>query len=162
MAIGYPLEEGVLGQIRFQCLHMSLLFYVRQFRRLTIRDRADLLGNVYSNRTPGDTASTTNASAHTKLLMPRAELMGQPLTVAGGCRRANTATMDVRKVQCETRVPFASTLRVLSLKIGTILDCRAKAGWANHGAVSASHAALGDPLPLRMLHVATQKSRQLS
>ena len=83
--------------------------------------------------------------------------MGQPLAIARADLVADDAAVHVTEVDVETGVPLPLPLDVVALQIGNFLDRAAKAGRANHRAIRARQAALGDFVPARMFQVRQQQ-----
>src|SRR5690349_9517974 len=68
-------------------------------------NRGDLLGDVDADRAPRDATPTADAARRPELLVPRPELVREPLAVPGATRRAEAATVHVRVVDREAAVP---------------------------------------------------------
>src|SRR5512132_2673406 len=69
--------------------------------------RTHLLGGVDPGRAPGDAPATSHAARHAELVVPCAELVGEPLAVAGAHRRPEAPAVDVGVGRGEARVPPA-------------------------------------------------------
>src|SRR3989440_12003093 len=106
------------------------------------RERGGLLGDVDADRAPGDAPAAAHAARLAELVVPGAELVGQPLPVPAAGGGAYRAAVQVREVQVEAGVPAQPTLRVLTGHVGDVLDGGAEAGRADQRAVAAGQAAL--------------------
>src|SRR5450759_987649 len=124
---------------------------VRIARELAVADRPCLLGDVDADRAPGDAATAADAAGAAELVDPGRELVRHPLAVARARGAADRAPVDVRVVDREARVPALVALDVLAGEVGDVLDRRAEARRADHRAVAARQAALGDLVPARVL-----------
>src|SRR4029453_5827889 len=113
-------------------------------------------GDVDRDGAPGDAAAATDAAGAAELVVPGAELVGQPLAVAGSRRLPDRAAVDVRVVDREARVPDPGTCNG-SIQVVRVLDGGAEARRARHRAVAAREAAVGDLVPARMLEVVAQE-----
>ncbi len=99
-----------------------------------------LFGNVDPNGTPGNAPAAADAAGFAELFVPGAELVQQPLAVARGRGFADDATVDVGKLAGEAGIPTLPASGVIPGQTGGILDVRAEAGGANHGAIAAAQA----------------------
>src|SRR5450755_162881 len=124
---------------------------------LAISNRARLLGEVDPHRAPGDASPAADTPRRTELVPPAGQLVSHPLAVAGSRRVADRAAVNVRVVDREAGIPALVTFDVLALEIGDVLHRRAEARRADHRAVAAGQAALGDLVPTRVLEVAVQQ-----
>src|SRR6516162_3733943 len=115
--------------------------------------RPDLLGNIDSHRTPGDTAPTADATRSAKLVYPRSHFVSQPLAIPGFSRRPHAASVDVRMTECKAGVPSSPSFGMVSGHVGDVIDRGAEAGGADHGTVGASQTTLGDVVPPRVLEI---------
>ena len=106
-----------------------------------VADRGQLLGDVDPDRAPGDAAAAADAAGAAELVVPGAELVGEPLAVARAAGRPDAAAVDVGVVDREARVPAARPLRLVAREVGDVLDARAEAGRADQRAVAAGQAA---------------------
>ena len=120
-------------------------------------NRGDLLRQVDADRAPGDAATAPDAAGSAKLIDPRRQFVREPLTVAGANRRSHGAAVHVAEIEVEARIPAPLAINVVPLQIADVLDAAAKAGRANHRAIGARQAAVGDIRPARMLQVGKQE-----
>ena len=126
-------------------------------------DRGQLLGDVDPDRAPGDAAAAADAARAAELVVPGAELVGQPLPVARAGRSAGCCRRGCRSGRPRSRVPDARCARPASpVRSVDVLDARAEAGRADQGAVAAGEAALGDLVPARMLEVVARAGSRMS
>jgi len=73
-----------------------------------------LLRDVDSHRTPADAASATDATGRAELVVPRSELVRQPLAVTRTSGRPDTAAVDVRMVDGVAGVPEPNVFGLLA------------------------------------------------
>ena len=66
-----------------------------------------------------------------------------------------------RMVEVEARIPDADSLAALAVEIGDIFDRVAETGRADHRAVGARQAAVGDVVPAGMLEVIVKQLGQV-
>src|SRR5215469_14039612 len=118
---------------------------------------ADLFGDVDADRTPGNAASTADASRTAELVDPRGELVGHPLAIAPLGRSSDAASVNIRKVLCETGIPAAPALGVITANFAYILDGCTKACGTNHGAIGTRQTTTGHIVPPRVLEVLVEK-----
>src|SRR3569833_932070 len=123
-------------------------------------DCRHLFGDVDTDRAPGDAAPAAVAAGGAELIDPARELVGHPLAITRTGALPDTAAMDVAVLQSETGIPGPHPLGAGARKIAVVLDRGAEAGRADHGAVAAAQAALGDLVPARMLQIALQQLLQ--
>src|SRR6478735_3489539 len=116
-------------------------------------DRGRLLRDVDPDRAPRDASAAADAAARAELVVPRGELVGHPLAVAGAPALTDAAAVHVRVVERQAAVPDPLALNSLSGQVGGILHADAEAGGANERAVAAGEATIGDLVPARMLEV---------
>src|SRR5699024_6508858 len=96
-----------------------------------------LLGDVDAGRAPGDASPAADAAGGAELLVPGAQLVGDPLAVAGLATGPHAAAVQVGEVEVEARVPAAPPLGVVAGEVADVLGGGAEAGRADHGAVAA-------------------------
>ena len=65
----------------------------------------DFLGQIDSDRAPGDASTATDASAGIELIVPGGEFVSKPLAVTGLDRVSDRGARGVGKVGVEARVP---------------------------------------------------------
>ena len=125
-------------------------------------DRGQLLGHVDPDRAPGDAAPAADAAGGAELVVPGAELVRQPLAVARAAAGPDRAAVDVASSRPSSTSPRrGGARRVWPVEVGDVLDARAEAGRADHRAVAAGEAALGDLVPARVLEVAREQVAQV-
>src|SRR5262245_2103932 len=103
-------------------------------------DRGQLLGDVDPDRAPRDAAAAADAARAAELVVPRAELVREPLSVPRPVRGPDATPVDVRVLDREARVPRAHALRVVAREVGDVLDARAETGRADQRAIPAGEA----------------------
>jgi NADPH-dependent glutamate synthase beta subunit-like oxidoreductase len=92
-----------------------------------------------------------------ELVVPAAELVGDPLPVPAGARYPHAAAVQVGEIQLETRGPALRPLRVRPAEVGHVLGGGAEAGRADHRAIAASQAPFGHVGPERRFPAAGQQ-----
>src|ERR1700727_1478022 len=112
-------------------------------------ERVHFLGDVDPGGAPGDTASASHTSAGPELVMPAAQLVGDPMPVARFAGLAHGAAVDEGEVEFEAGCPVRPPFGVLTGEVGDVFGGGAEAGGAHHGAVPASQASAGDVVPVR-------------
>ena len=117
-------------------------------------DGRGLVRDVDTHRAPGDAAAAADAARGAELVDPARELVRHPLPIARTRRLADAAAVDKGEIHGEAGIPFAHPLGGRAAQIAVILDRRAEAGRAHHGAVAAGETALGDVVPSRMIEIA--------
>jgi hypothetical protein len=108
---------------------------------------ANFLGDINCYRAPGDAAATPDATGGAKLVDPGRQFVCHPLMIARFCGSTDAAAHNVGKINLEAGVPLAPPLGVFTGKIGGVLDRRAKAGGADHGAIGAGQTTRRDVVP---------------
>src|SRR5271165_3446083 len=63
------------------------------------------LGDVDAGRAPGDAPAAADAARHLKLVVPGAQLVGQPMPVPRSAGLANAALVHEREVEFEAGCP---------------------------------------------------------
>src|SRR5215472_2283734 len=111
------------------------------------RELGRFLGDVDAHRAPGDAPAAANAARSAELIVPGAQLVGDPLAIAAGTRSPDTAAMQIGVVELEARRPVFPPLRVLAGEVAGVLGGRAVASRAHHRAVAAGQAPVGDLVP---------------
>lgn len=124
---------------------------------LSLSKSTQLLGEIDPDRAPRDAPAAADAARLPELVVPRPELVGEPVPISRSDTRANDAGGEIRKLEREARVPPAPPFGVVAREVGHILDGRAEARRADHRAIGATKAALADIEPRRTLCVALQK-----
>ena len=119
-------------------------------------NRFYFFGNVYGDRAPGDTTTTTHAPAGPELVDPGGQLVSQPLPVAGSWTGPDASAVDIRELHIETRVPPLDALRPIAGEIGGVFDAAAEAGGTNHRTVGAVEASRRDLVPAGVLVIGEQ------
>src|SRR3990167_2877147 len=104
--------------------------------------------DVDARRTPGDAPAAAGAAQGSELCLPRAQLVRQPLAVAGAHGLPPAAAMNVRVVDAEAGIPAPAARGLAAREIGGVLHRAAEAGRADQGAVGASQAARGHVVPV--------------
>ena len=113
-----------------------------------------------ADRAPGDAAAAADAAGRAELVVPGAELVGHPLPVARARRRAGRCRRGCRSGRRRSTSPSSRQRSAcVAVEVGDVLDRRAEAGRADHRAVAAREAPLGDVVPARVLEVARQAAR---
>ena len=148
-------KERMLLQI---CSSVAMLLLCLRLRVCPDRRRFDR--DVDPDWTPGDAAAAADATRRAELINPSRELVRHPLPIARTRRVADAAAMDKREIHGEAGIPFPHPFCRRAAQIAVILYRRTEAGGANHGAVAAGQAALGDVVPARMIEVAQQQLPQ--
>ncbi len=123
-------------------------------------DRRDLLGDVDADRAPGDAAAAADAARRCRTGRARCRACASSTAgsasgrTAGRCRRGCTSSRarstSPRSASARPRSPARSV---------TSSTRRAEARRADHRAVAAGEAALGDVVPARVLEVAARAGR---
>src|SRR3954463_6889103 len=116
-----------------------------------------LLGDVDRHRAPRDAAPAPDAPRAAELVDPGRQLVRHPLAVARLARAAHAATVDVGVLKREAGVPLAHALGLRAREVGRVLDRCAEARRADHRAVAAGEAAVGDLVPAGVLEVALKQ-----
>src|SRR5262245_42833023 len=117
----------------------------------------DFLGNIDSHRTPGDTAPAAYAARGAEFVDRGSYLVSQPLAISSLSRRPHAAFVAIGMAVREAGVPSPPSFGVVSGYVGHIIDRRAEAGRADHGAVGTSQTAFGDVVPPGVLEVFVQQ-----
>src|SRR5208337_1066777 len=107
------------------------------------------LGDVDAGGAPGDAPPAADTARHVELVVPGAQLVGQPMPVPRCTGLAHTAAVDVGEIELVAGRPVLPALGVLTGQIADVFGAGAVAGRAYHRAVAARQAAAGDLLPLR-------------
>ena len=94
-------------------------------------------GDINTNRAPGDAASTAYTAGRSELIVPRCELMSQPLTVARPDIVANHPAVHGAEIRIKARIPLAMPLDVFHRQIRHFRDGTAETGRTDHRAVRA-------------------------
>src|SRR5690348_8288026 len=104
-------------------------------------DGRDLLGHVDTDRAPRDAPPAADAAGNIELVVPRGELVREPLPVAPAGARPEVAAVDLCELRIEAAIPTSDSLGILQAQVGHILHTRAKTGWADERAIRAREAA---------------------
>src|ERR1700739_1221821 len=115
------------------------------------RQRVHFLCDINPCGAPRNTAPAAHAARAAELVMPGAQLVGQPVPVPRRPRLPDASLVHEREVELVTRRPVHPTLGVLAGEVGDVLDAGAEAGGAHHGAISTGQTPAGDLLPVRRL-----------
>src|SRR5579862_4539475 len=115
------------------------------------------LGDIDADRAPGDATPAADAARGAELVDPACKLVRDPLPVARAPALAYAAAVQIGEIQREAGIPFADALGRRTCEVAVILDGGAEAGRADHGAIAAGKAALGDVDPARMVRVRLQQ-----
>src|SRR5690242_19366268 len=109
--------------------------------------RRDLFGDVDAHRAPHDAPPAADAARAAELVVPGAQLVGEPLPVPAAGGVADRAAVDVGEVQVEAGGPVLPPLRMVAAEVGDVLHRRTEAGWTGERAVTAAQAPGCDFLP---------------
>src|SRR5271165_218940 len=129
-------------------------------RRDVRSDRGRFFGDVDAHRAPCDAAAAADAARGAELVDPVGELVRHPLPVARLRALADAAAVDEREVHGEATVPDPDPLGRGAGQVAMVLDGGAEAGRADHRAVRAGQAALGDLIPALVVEVRLQQLLQ--
>ena len=83
--------------------------------------------------------------------------MREPLAITGANIVAHNCAIEVSELRVETGVPTTHAVDMVAGQITDVADRAAKARWANHGAIGARQAAVGNLRPTRMFQVTQQQ-----
>ncbi len=119
-------------------------------------DDGCLFGEVDTYRTPADAASTTNTTGTTILLMPAAQLVGQPLAVAQAGIAANGDAVDITVSLAKTGIPLAIVRAAGTIQCCFVELTVTEAGRTHAGAIAAGKTAPGDVFPARVVEIVEQ------
>jgi hypothetical protein len=70
---------------------------------------------------------------------------------------ADRASVNVAKIEIETRVPPPLANNLFIDQIGHVVDGTAKASWTNHGAIRATETPLGNVIPSHMIQTLSKR-----
>src|SRR3954468_5075100 len=92
------------------------------------RECVRLLGDVDTDRAPDDAPPAPHTTRLAELVVPGAELVGEPLPVPAARRAPYRSAVQVREVQVEAGVPGLPAFGHVAGQVGGVLDARAEAG----------------------------------
>lgn len=84
--------------------------------------RSDFGRQIYTDGAPGDAPSAPYASTDSELIVPVAEFVREPLSIARFRRLANAAASNMGKIQREAGVPLSPAFCVVARKIRCVFD----------------------------------------
>ena len=75
----------------------------------------NFFSDVDAHRAPGNAAAATNTAGRSKLIDPRGQLVGEPLTISGAGAGPDITAVDVRKIEVEAGIPQPPSLGVFAI-----------------------------------------------
>ena len=104
-------EEGMFPDNRLQRVnHILLPSHLIADLVLLFPDGPRFLVDINPHRTPSDATATANTTRSTELVVPISEFVHHPLAEFRARRCPHTSAVEIRKICCETGIPFANPL----------------------------------------------------